>query len=254
MSKLLSKTRLACVCFSLSFTAFATEPLDPYLSENTALIQPSMSQLDNGKNSEMPVSQPPNNEFDMTLNAAEAGLVHAQVQLAIMYEQGLGTEIDLEEAAFWYRLAANQGHLEAQYNLALLYINGEGVEEDSSAALYWIERAAHQGYMPAIIHLSIYSEFNEVAYNIWIQKAAEAGDLSARMLLVEYYLSTSLTNENLTKAEYWLWSAAKQGVLEAQIKLHEFYSNPKYGREDEDKSRYWLQQANQGQDEELLKQ
>ncbi|WP_295890722.1 tetratricopeptide repeat protein [uncultured Vibrio sp.] len=186
----------------------------------------------------------PYNSYEMTKEAAESGLVHAQVKLAMMYEQGEGTSVDLEEAAFWYRLAANEDHLEAQYNLALLHLSGLGVVEDSSAALYWIERAATQGYMPAIIHLSIYSEFGELTNNTWVKKAAQSGDVSARMLLADFHLSQGDSEENFKIAEYWLWRVAKQGIVEAQIKLVEFYLNPKYGRVDKEKSAYWRAQIN----------
>ncbi|MGF1719162.1 sel1 repeat family protein [Vibrio kyushuensis] len=185
----------------------------------------------------------PHSEFEMTRTAAEAGLVHAQVKLALMYEQGEFTEVDLSESVFWYRIAANQEHPEAQYNLALMYLSGFGVNEDSSAALYWIERAATLGYMPAIIHLSIYSEFGELPNNTWVQKAAQSGDVSARMLLADYHLSSGSSEESFAIAEYWLWSVAKQGIKEAQLKLTNFYSDPKYGREDEEKAAYWREQV-----------
>ncbi|MEZ9231691.1 tetratricopeptide repeat protein [Vibrio amylolyticus] len=204
----------------------------------------AMSSSDNvTQNTESEIDSVPYDSLQITKAAANAGLVDAQVKLAMMYEQGENTDVDLEEAMFWYRLAANEDHLEAQYNLALLYISGTGVEENISAALYWIERAAHLGYMPAIIHLSIYSEFGDLTNNTWVKKAAQSGDVSARMLLADYYLTRGHSEEDFKIAEYWLWQVAKQGISEAQLKLVEFYLNPKYGSVDKEKSTYWRNQV-----------
>ena len=49
--------------------------------------------------------------------------------IGYMYDFGKGVEVNYEEAAKWYLMAANKGEGIAQNNLALLYENGYGVEQ-----------------------------------------------------------------------------------------------------------------------------
>ena len=62
---------------------------------------------------------------------AEEGSRDAQFAVGYMYEQGEGTEIDYNEAAKYYSMAAQKGHEGAQHNLAVLYYTGRGVKQDS---------------------------------------------------------------------------------------------------------------------------
>ena len=48
------------------------------------------------------------------LRAAEREDAWAQYNLGILYTEGLGVARDYEQAAYWYRKAAEQGHAEAQ--------------------------------------------------------------------------------------------------------------------------------------------
>ena len=56
----------------------------------------------------------------------------------------------MEDAAEWYRLAAEQGHRVAQFNLGVLYFNGEGVPQDYMLAYMWFKFAAANGDVEAI--------------------------------------------------------------------------------------------------------
>ena len=48
--------------------------------------------------------------FAWTKKAAEHGDWDAQCNLAEFYEDGIGTQADLEQAEYWYLRAARQGH------------------------------------------------------------------------------------------------------------------------------------------------
>ena len=62
-----------------------------------------------------------------------------------MYEIGECVEKSFEEAAKWYRLAADQGNPDAQLNLGLMYEYGRGVEKSYEEAAKWYRLAADQG-------------------------------------------------------------------------------------------------------------
>jgi TPR repeat protein len=66
---------------------------------------------------------------------------------------GYGMTKDPQQAAYWYRMAANSGHPEAQYFLALLYASGTGVKKDAEQAERWVSSSAGQGYPPAMAEL-----------------------------------------------------------------------------------------------------
>lgn len=50
----------------------------------------------------------------------------------------------MEEAAKWWRKAAEQGDSQAQYKLSLCYYNGKGVKKDLKEALKWYRKSQEQ--------------------------------------------------------------------------------------------------------------
>jgi CHAT domain-containing protein len=58
-------------------------------------------------------------------------------------------QYNYEEAAKWFRKAADQGHMKAQYALGQLYEAGLGIVKDRHAARRWFEKAAAQGHKQA---------------------------------------------------------------------------------------------------------
>lgn len=73
---------------------------------------------------------------------AEEGNAEAQHIVGEIYEKGLGTEPNFEEAVRWYRKAADQGFTRSMVNLAYFYEQGLGVEQDMATALNWYRRAS----------------------------------------------------------------------------------------------------------------
>ena len=65
----------------------------------------------------------------------------AQVNLGHMYNEGLGVDVDFEQALYWYTLASESDQPEAIFNLGLLYLDGNGVTQHSPTALDYFERA-----------------------------------------------------------------------------------------------------------------
>lgn len=74
----------------------------------------------------------------------------SQFRLGLAHAEGWGVFKDYNQAAIWYRKAAEQGHIHAQFNLGRLYGLGRGVSENQTQALHWYRQAADQGYVPAI--------------------------------------------------------------------------------------------------------
>ena len=69
------------------------------------------------------VVQMPTTAIKYFTKAAERGHVLAQYELAVMYEKGIGSEVDIEKAIEWYTAAALHDHEEAK--MALVRLSNE---------------------------------------------------------------------------------------------------------------------------------
>jgi hypothetical protein len=77
----------------------------------------------------------------------------AQQKLADLYYLGQGVPLSYQQAAAWYRKAAEQGNAEAQFQLGHLYATGQGVEHDYTQSRHWIRQASMQGHEQAVREL-----------------------------------------------------------------------------------------------------
>lgn len=77
--------------------------------------------------------------------AAKGGLIDAQLACAVMFEEGLGTEMNLERALGWYELAARQGSVGAQLKCGRLYAGSRAGIRNPKKARRWLEAAAEGG-------------------------------------------------------------------------------------------------------------
>jgi TPR repeat protein len=99
-----------------------------------------------------------------------------------MHYDGHGVRQDYEEAAKWFRLAAEQGNAEAQFTLARQYAHGEGVPQDYKEAVKWYRLAAEQGDADAQVNLGILYVIGHgvpqdyVQAHTWFNLAAATGD------------------------------------------------------------------------------
>jgi TPR repeat protein len=74
--------------------------------------------------------------------AADRGVPRAQVNLGIMYDQGLGVEVDVERARALYELGARRGEFFGCVFLARLLASGRCGETEGAAAIDWYREAA----------------------------------------------------------------------------------------------------------------
>jgi TPR repeat protein len=72
-----------------------------------------------------------------------------------MFEHGRGVPQDYQEAARWYRLAAEQGHDDARFDLARAYSVGQGVSRSDTDAAHWLTLAAQSGHVESQGRLAV---------------------------------------------------------------------------------------------------
>ena len=94
-------------------------------------------------------------EYQSLLERASAGELNAARELGHLYSQGIGVARDVQQAAYWYRQAAQGGDVEAQFRIGMLHFNGGGVPLDYSTAYRWWSQAAAQGHHHAMSYLNI---------------------------------------------------------------------------------------------------
>jgi TPR repeat protein len=64
----------------------------------------------------------------------------------LAFSNALGVTGDVQAAAYYFRLAADQGFSQAQNNYGLALSNGSGVSRDDGAAAHYFKLAADQGF------------------------------------------------------------------------------------------------------------
>jgi len=140
-------------------------------------------------------------------------------QLGIIAEYHAG---EYEEAAIWYRVAAEQGYAPSQTNLAALYAQGKGVQKSERMAFELYASAILQGYPLALtpmaeIHFDESSQFFNPEMGLeFLLKAVEYSDAAAHYLLGQMYESGQHVEANAETAFLHYQNAAEAGNAEAQ--------------------------------------
>ncbi len=138
--------------------------------------------------------------------AADAGHAPAQSLYAYILDKAEYNE----EAAQYYRRAADQGDPDGQFGLGALYAVGEGVQRDAAMARQWLERAGGQGHGNAIVALSQAFLSENLGYKrdpgdaaglAWVRKAAELDALPALDYLAKGYRSGAFGAVDVAQAE-----------------------------------------------------
>lgn len=138
--------------------------------------------------------------------AADAGHAPSQSFYAFILDKA---DFD-EEAAKYYRLAADQDNADGQYGLGTLYAAGEGVARDAKLARDWFERAASQGHGLAVLALSQAFISRTLGFGGdpadaqglgWVRKAADLGSVPALDYLAKGYRSGAFGAVDVAQAE-----------------------------------------------------
>ena len=82
--------------------------------------------------------------------AETADHAYAQYYLGMMYLNGQGVDQSYEEAAKWFRKAAEHGVPQAQYKLGYLYNQGQGLPKDLESAYAWYRVGAEYHHQKSI--------------------------------------------------------------------------------------------------------
>ena len=139
-------------------------------------------------------------------SAADAGHAGAQSLYAyILHKSG-----ENEDAARYFRRAAEQGDADGQYGLGTLFASGDGMSRDAARARQWLERAGGQGHPQAVIALSqaflgaglgFERDPADAGGLAWVRKAAELGSIPALDYLAKGHRSGAFGAPDIALAE-----------------------------------------------------
>ncbi|MDO5667183.1 MAG: tetratricopeptide repeat protein [Alcaligenaceae bacterium] len=136
--------------------------------------------------------------------AAEAGDVAAQFQLANLYLSGALGHSDPDKALVWYRRSAEGGYADANIRLAELYIQGLGGTQDFDEAIKWLQKPATQGVASAQTALGwalIMGKQDYQAAVAWFEAAAEHEHAEAVTALGSMYYDGTGVERDLQKSQ-----------------------------------------------------
>lgn len=180
----------------------------------------------------------------------EVNTAEEQYRLGVKYYDGDGVPQVYEEAAKWYRKAADQGHEKAQLNLGNMYYVGRGVAKDEVQAIHWVRKAAEQGYAPGQVRLGhMYHcgrrrdtdiEKNDEQIVYWYRKAAEQGDADGQCALGEMYNDGRGVPQDYAEALRWFRKAAEQDNAGGYWMLGRMYSEGRGVAQDNEQAEYWF--------------
>lgn len=159
-------------------------------------------------------------KFPELLASAEAGDSDAQYSLALAYQEGRGTAMDMDQAIIWYEKAAAGDEPNALYTLGHMHHHGIGMKRNFDAAAKFYRMAGKNGHPKAMFNLSrlymsglgVERSFSEGV--AWIEKAAKQGMFEAQWRLGEIYKSGGIgVPADIEKAKMWYARAEKSGDL-----------------------------------------
>lgn len=188
--------------------------------------------------------------------AAEQGNTEAQLDLGVMYMNGLGVDKNIDKFIEWYSKAGEQGNTIAQGVLGRYYFYGNVVDTDYKKAAYWYKKLIEQEDAANEFDL------NEIGYNLgwiyykgkgvkkdykkaahWYKKAAEQGNARAQLILGLMYSMGRGVEQNHKEAVNWYKKAAKQESVKAQLLLGSMYYNGEGVEQDYAKAARWCKMA-----------
>ena len=156
-------------------------------------------------------------------NAAAAGDVKAQVRLGKRHFRAARDAHN--EAAHWFRKAADGGDPNGAYMLARCYDLGVGVAADAHEALVWFSKASELGSRAADLSLWLsYRQGRGVAKDPGrameaVRRAAERGCVLSQKILASAYALGKDVPKDFAQAERYYGLAAAQGDADARNAL-----------------------------------
>ncbi|MBO4474173.1 MAG: sel1 repeat family protein, partial [Clostridiales bacterium] len=162
--------------------------------------------------------------FEYFKKAADKDFPPACVETGLCYENGIGTQMNKEEAFRCYEKGAKAGLHTAIVCLAVCYGNGIGCEKDDDKFVELVEQGVVLGNTRAYYllgrHLLFENPYDERGINL-LMVAAKAGFAKAALFLGGFFVQNGEAGPDEKNAEHYFRIAAALGDPTAQFELAE---------------------------------
>lgn len=191
--------------------------------------------------------------MDLALGRAQLGDPIAQTLVAELFAEGLGVARNMDDAAFWYKQAAEAGDPAAQFKYAIMLLEGKYVPRDAVKSAELMTKAADAG--------NAFAQFNHAQSLVaakpgpngvkealpYFEKSAEQGVADAQYALALIYANTDgVPEDKRATARDWLAKAASAGYDTAQLDLAIWLIDGIGGAKDYKQGFRWMQVAASG--------
>ncbi|MDQ6974560.1 MAG: tetratricopeptide repeat protein, partial [Mariprofundaceae bacterium] len=126
---------------------------------------------------------------ELLTSLAKRGDAESQNMLASIQYKGVGVDVNIQSARYWYQKSAEQDYAIAQFNLGNMYRSGIGIPQSDKHAVQWYQRASTQGYAPAQ---------NSLAYMYLHGRGVRKNVKKAKVLLQQASKALVQAQENLS--------------------------------------------------------
>lgn len=182
-------------------------------------------------------------------NLAESGDPLGAFNLGVCLAQGVGGDRDKAKALYWMG-RARDGIVNAQYWYGRMLIEGGDVEADPVQGFAWIEKAAEAGMMEARVAVAQFLITGQIeghrdhprALELYHQ-AADQGSIDALFSLGAMYGGGHDVPMDRTKAFQYFQKAAQRGHGLSQLMVGRYLVRGLAGRMDPEEGRLWLERA-----------
>ncbi|MBA2652571.1 MAG: sel1 repeat family protein [Tatlockia sp.] len=184
--------------------------------------------------------------FTVAKKEADKGSAEAALLLAMMYERGISVGQNEVEAMYWYQ-KATLNPVNA-FILGTYYSQGIGLSKDIEKGKALLQQSADAGFSYAYLNLAVLNEQTGEEFLTDLDKARNAGNSTAGLLLADYYMAQGDKPEQMKQAKEIYEYFAEKGDKEAQVKLGYLYDSGYGGKVDYSSAAKWyLSSAEQKQ-------
>lgn len=194
----------------------------------------------------------PDMDGQQALEACQSALEAYPDSVRFLYQMGRANHAlnNYDDAARWFRKAADAGYAPAMSILGVFYAAGGGVPQDYDQAVLWYRKAAERGYPVAMYNLGVrYADglgvggrdYGKAAQ--WFERAADNGHVGAMEGLAYLYLAGRGVPRDDVQAAHWFRRAAENGRPDAMYHLGYAYDTGRGVTADGKQAARWLARA-----------